>query len=78
MLLADPVIGVVAAWIQLGELPDRYEAVGMVLIAAALCVLALRSLVVFRARWQPGIGPSSEKGNLQARRGRFGRREDMR
>jgi drug/metabolite transporter (DMT)-like permease len=76
--LAAPVIGVAAAWIQLGELPDRFEAVGMVLIVAALFVLALRSLMVFRARSQPGIGSSSEKGNLEPPRGRVGGREDVR
>jgi drug/metabolite transporter (DMT)-like permease len=43
--LAAPVLGVAAAWIQLGERPDRFEASGMVLIVAALSVLALRQLV---------------------------------
>lgn len=42
--LLAPVIGVVAAWIQLGERPDRYEAVGMVLIIAGLAALASRQV----------------------------------
>ncbi|MFH0916301.1 MAG: DMT family transporter [bacterium] len=39
--LIAPVIGVVASWIQLGERPDRYELVGMVLIIAGLASLAV-------------------------------------
>ena len=37
--LAIPVVGVLAAWIQLGERPGTLEAVGMGLIVAALAVL---------------------------------------
>ena len=40
--LATPVLGVVFAWIQLGERPGLYEAVGIILIVSALCLLALR------------------------------------
>jgi drug/metabolite transporter (DMT)-like permease len=46
--LLAPVIGVVAAWIQLGERPDRYEAVGMVLIIAGLAALAGRQIATER------------------------------
>lgn len=42
--LANPVIGVVAAWIQLGEVPDRTEAIGMTLIIVALAFNALQAL----------------------------------
>jgi drug/metabolite transporter (DMT)-like permease len=38
--LLAPVVGVVAAWIQLGERPDRYELIGMVLILIGLASLA--------------------------------------
>ncbi len=42
--LAAPVLGVISAWIQLGERPDRYEAVGIILIIAALGALTARGL----------------------------------
>lgn len=42
--LAIPVVGVAAAWIQLGERPGALEAVGMGLIAAALAVLTIREV----------------------------------
>lgn len=45
--LAAPTVGVLAAWIELGERPDRAEFIGMLLIAAALGTLAL---LAFRAR----------------------------
>ena len=41
-----PVIGVVAAWIQLGERPAAGEAAGMALIIAALAIVTARSLLV--------------------------------
>lgn len=37
--LATPVLGVLAAWLQLGEVPILWEAVGMILIFAALTIL---------------------------------------
>ena len=43
--LAIPVVGVVAAWLQLGERPDAVEAAGMVLIVGALAILAGRGIV---------------------------------
>ncbi len=39
--LATPVIGTFAAWFQLGEVPTRLSAAGMVLIVAGLVVLSL-------------------------------------
>jgi drug/metabolite transporter (DMT)-like permease len=39
--LAVPAVGVLSAWIELGERPDAAEFVGMVLIAVALALLAL-------------------------------------
>ena len=38
--LAVPVVGVVAAWVQLGEQPTPVEAAGMALIIAGLAALA--------------------------------------
>ena len=52
--LAIPVVGVVAAWLQLGERPDAVEAAGMALIAGALAILAVRGIVV--ARREPAAG----------------------
>src|SRR5664280_196953 len=46
--LAIPVVGVVAAWLQLGERPSAGEAAGMALIVAALAIIAVRGLVVGR------------------------------
>jgi drug/metabolite transporter (DMT)-like permease len=46
--LAIPVVGVVAAWLQLGERPSAEEAAGMTLILAALAIIAVRGLVVAR------------------------------
>ena len=42
--LATPVIGVLAAWLQLGERPAPIEAAGMALIGAALAMLAWNPL----------------------------------
>lgn len=39
-----PVIGVLAAWAQLGEQPAIHEAVGMVLIGVALVLISLRAV----------------------------------
>ncbi len=36
-----PVIAVLAAWIQLGEVPNSTEALGMLLIICALVMIAL-------------------------------------
>lgn len=42
--LLTPVVGVLAAWLQLGEAPTALEMAGMLLIGAALAVLALRGM----------------------------------
>lgn len=39
-----PVIGVLAAWIQLNEVPNAAELIGMVLIAAALVIISIISI----------------------------------
>ena len=46
--LATPVVGVVAAWIQLGERPSPAETIGMALIVAALAVTTLPQVVAGR------------------------------
>jgi len=46
--LAIPVVGVVSAWIQLGERPSTIEGIGMVLILLALGSLTLRGLLMSR------------------------------
>jgi len=51
--LAIPVVGVVAAWLQLGEVPTAAEAVGMALIVGALAILAARGLTAGRRRPSP-------------------------
>jgi len=43
--LAVPVVGVVSAWFQLGELPTLAEGAGMGMIVVALAVLAARELL---------------------------------
>ncbi|KAM3096120.1 DMT family transporter [Phormidesmis sp. 146-12] len=42
--LATPIVGVLSAWIQLGERPGVADSVGTTLIGAALLVLALQGL----------------------------------
>lgn len=56
--LAIPVVGVVSAWIQLGERPSALEGVGMGLIVIALAVLTARELRLGRQRTQ-GLSPRS-------------------
>ena len=46
--LATPVIGVAAAWIQLGERPSAGEAAGMALIIGALAIVTARGLLAGR------------------------------
>lgn len=43
-VLLNPVIGVLAAWVQLGEKPTSIEAVGMGLLAIALALNALQAM----------------------------------
>lgn len=40
--LANPVVGIIAAWLQLGETPSAWEATGMALVVVALAALALQ------------------------------------
>lgn len=42
--LATPVVGILAAWIQLGEAPTFLEAVGMVLIIGALVLNSIQAI----------------------------------
>ena len=51
--LATPVIGVAAAWLQLGERPTAGEAAGMALIIAALAIVTARGLLVGRHERSP-------------------------
>jgi drug/metabolite transporter (DMT)-like permease len=46
--LAIPVVGVLSAWIQLGERPNSLEALGMLLIICALAVLTAREVILGR------------------------------
>jgi len=63
--LAIPVVGVLAAWIQLGEVPTLVEGVGMILIIAALAVLAGYGLLAGRlgavaAGEEPDVRPVTD------------------
>ena len=40
--LANPIVGILAAWLQLGEVPSTSEAIGMGLVIVALAALALQ------------------------------------
>jgi drug/metabolite transporter (DMT)-like permease len=64
--LAIPVVGVIAAWIQLGERPGVLEAVGMGLILAALAMLTARGLRNSRQAQLPE--PAVEVQQVGARR----------
>jgi drug/metabolite transporter (DMT)-like permease len=50
-----PVIGVLAAWIQLNEVPNRVELIGMVLIALSLVIISFVSIKK-HAPVDPAIG----------------------
>jgi drug/metabolite transporter (DMT)-like permease len=63
--LAIPVVGVVAAWLQLGERPTAVEAAGMALIVGALAILAARGLAAGRrqpspAEQEPAVQPITD------------------
>jgi len=63
--LAIPVVGVVAAWLQLGERPTAVEAAGMALIVGALATLAARGLAAgrrqpFPADDEPAVQPVTD------------------
>jgi len=51
--LSIPIVGVVAAWIQLGEVPTLIEGIGMVLIITALALLAGYGLLAGRRQAAP-------------------------
>ena len=51
--LAIPVVGVVAAWLQLGEVPTLVEGIGRVLIVGALGILAAGGLAAGRRQPSP-------------------------
>jgi drug/metabolite transporter (DMT)-like permease len=53
--LAIPVVGVLAAWLQLGEVPSAVEGAGMVLIVLALGLLAVQGLRAERLRRRPPL-----------------------
>ncbi len=55
--LAIPVIGVLAAWLQLGERPETAEAIGLSLIIAALAVLTAWGLHMYSRPSPTGRGP---------------------
>jgi drug/metabolite transporter (DMT)-like permease len=51
--LAIPAVGVLSAWVELGERPSTAEAAGMVLIAAALALLSV--IAIARQRRTDGL-----------------------
>jgi drug/metabolite transporter (DMT)-like permease len=51
--LAAPVIGVLAAWLQLGERPSSVEELGMVLILVALTINAVQTIQAERQGSKP-------------------------
>lgn len=53
--LANPVVGILAAWLQLGEVPGRAEAVGMALVILALVVLAQQAPDAIEQRSQNAV-----------------------
>ena len=63
--LSIPVVGVIAAWIQLGEVPTLVEGIGMLLIIGALAVLAAHGLLAGRrgaaaAGEEPDVRPVTD------------------
>jgi drug/metabolite transporter (DMT)-like permease len=63
--LSIPVVGVLAAWIQLGEVPTLVEGIGMILIISALAVLAAYGLLAGRrgaaaAGAEPDVRPVTD------------------
>ena len=59
--LSIPVVGVIAAWIQLGEVPTLVEGIGMLLIIGALAVLAAYGLLAGR----PGTAAAGEEPDVR-------------
>jgi uncharacterized membrane protein len=69
--LSIPVVGVVAAWIQLGEVPTLVEGIGMALIIGALAVLAVYGLTAGRraagaAGGEPDVRPVRDRRRARA------------
>jgi drug/metabolite transporter (DMT)-like permease len=60
--LAVPVVGVVAAWIQLGERPGLLEAIGMGLIVIALAILTAREVGASRSRFSEPPAAAAASG----------------
>jgi len=63
--LSIPVVGVAAAWLQLGEVPTLVEGIGMILIVTALAVLAGYGLLAGRrdaaaAGEEPAVRPLTD------------------
>ena len=63
--LSIPVVGVLAAWIQLGEVPTLVEGIGMIMIISALAVLAAYGLLAGRrgataAGEEPDVRPVTD------------------
>jgi drug/metabolite transporter (DMT)-like permease len=58
--LLTPIIGIVSAWIQLGERPDLVEGLGMIAIVGALLLTVARELLATRSGRKPQ--PPSVKG----------------
>jgi drug/metabolite transporter (DMT)-like permease/predicted MFS family arabinose efflux permease len=52
-MLLTPVIGITAAWIQLGEQPGAVEGLGMLLIVGALLLTVLSGILTGRRRRSP-------------------------
>ena len=70
--LAVPVIGVIAAWIQLQEKPTPVESVGMALIIGGLAILAVVGVVAGRGGGpgdaeEPALLPDHRLGQSRPR-----------
>ncbi len=64
-LLANPLVGVSAAWLQLGERPGTIELVGMLLVGIALVLIAGQAMLEERqmhARGEAGAGFAGSTG----------------
>jgi drug/metabolite transporter (DMT)-like permease len=59
--LAIPVVGVLSAWLQLGERPGALEAVGMALIVAGLAVLTARGIRLSRQAQAPEVALETQR-----------------
>jgi drug/metabolite transporter (DMT)-like permease len=57
--LLAPVVGVLASWLQLGEIPNGYETAGMVLILLGLAALAVHPLLSERRARVPAPAAAS-------------------